>query len=69
MYNVRSTVCARLSLWRSRHGGGGGFEAKSTEEGSGSHLANQEASGEMVRDIAQSFTQRYGMVHDTVAVH
>ena len=33
MYNVRSTVCARLSLWRSRHGGGGGgFEAKSIQQ-------------------------------------
>ena len=32
MYNVRSAVCARLSLWRSRHGGGGGFEAKSIQQ-------------------------------------
>jgi hypothetical protein len=96
-YNVRSIVCARLSLSLSlslaphpkkisKHAPPKNQKAfeYGTEAGSGSHLANQEASGagkararevartwpsyEMVRDTAQSFTRRCEMVRDTVTV-
>ena len=94
MYNVRSTLCACLSFSLaphpkkiSKHAPKKNQKAFAygTEAGSGSHLANQEASGagkararevartwpsyEMVRDTAQSFTRRYEMVRDTVTVH
>ena len=50
MYNVRSAVCARLSLWRSRHGGGGGggLEAKSIQRDTLRH----DVPGELLCDMA-----------------
>ena len=49
MYNVRSAVCARISLCRSRQGcGGGSFEAKSMQRDTLRH----DIPGELLCDLA-----------------
>ena len=64
MYNVRSTVCARLSLWRSRHGGGGGFEAKSIQQNL--EVATGPGRGRQSLEVAAWLVQ-HGALPDLVA--